>query len=232
MNLTTLKYPSLFKNKEKIEVFEIPFANISSYHYDTKRKLLFLGTSLGSIIIYQFIESEKYHKSEQNYIYNNTKQQKQLKKMIGNIDYSFIFLDIMNYHDYEITSMKIHKNYPILITIDGNGDLSLIDLNKFSLIRTFKSYHLKNKEIFEEIILDSPLSPNLFKPTAFKHNEKREIVKEIHSSINGDIFLASKSYFSLFSVNGVLLSIELKKDYKITSSTLIDVIFKIIICFN
>lgn len=223
LSLTPLKYPCLFRNKEKIEVFEIPLPNVSSYHYDIKRKLLFLGTSLGSINVYHFIESEKNDKTDPNYIYKNKRQHNQLKKLIGNDDYSFIFMEILKFHDFEITCIKIHETYPILIVTDASGVLSLIDLNKFSLIRIFRSYHLKNKEIFEKIIVDSPLSQNLFKPSAFKYNEKKEIMKEIQSSINGDILLVSKSYFSLFSVNGVLLSIEMKKNDKITSSAIIDV---------
>jgi len=124
---------------------------------------------------------------------------------------SLEFVQTLNCHTAKITSLEICYSFSVLISCDIEGIVCLWSIEKPKLLQKIYSYHFQERKIFKEICF---FESKEFREIQDKESKihKKIVVREKIKGIsicqeNGDFLIFSKNYISIYSINGVLISI-------------------------
>ena len=120
-------------------------------------------------------------------------------------------------HKTRILSFEFALGFNILISIDYEGIICIWKIEKSSpLHRKFYICHYSDQEIFKQVFYHKQEENNTFNQENLFYNKtlvKREKVKQISiCEENGDFVFASQNYFSVYTINGVLISIKNRRE--------------------
>jgi len=141
-------------------------------------------------------------------------------------------------HATEITCFELCYSFSLLISCDNEGVICLWEISKGKLIQKIYTYHFIAKNNFKEICYDDFKEfSSIGEKTTKLHKMilQREKIKGISvCQENGDFAIISENYLSVYSINGVLISI-LNRSYeklsKFSSSLITQVSFNYIYLF-
>lgn len=137
------------------------------------------------------------------------------------IEYMFL----LKGHTQKITSLRFYEVMFMLFSADAGGIVCLWDLDKGNLLIKVFSYHFLDLEVYKAICFEKAedyinIRASNRKETFNKLLCRREGIVDLSvCEENGDFCFVSSSYASVYTVNGVLVSIIHKKKEKVTKFT-------------
>ena len=140
------------------------------------------------------------------------------------------FFKLLTGHSTEITFLEICYSFSVLISCDKEGIICLWKVSNGKLIQKIYSYHFSEKKIFKQICYyDYKEFFGLVDKNTKYHKIilQREKIKGLSvCQENGDFSVSSENYLSVYSINGVLISIlnrSLEKLPKFSTSLILQV---------
>ena len=217
-NEKTVKKQSSKTEPRKLQTYEIRFEQKkkSKFHFSKihsaeglKKPIKFQSVSN---LKNEMVHSKRDFINFYDIIYSNYIKQKEVATSEQKKDtHSLEFVRNLNGHTSKITCLEICYSFSLLISCDVDGVVCLWNIDKQKLLQKIFTFHFYERKIFNEIcIFDSREYKGISDRNTKIHKKIvfREKIKGVSiCQENGDFLVFSKNYVSLYSVNGVLISI-------------------------
>ena len=163
--------------------------------------------------------------SPSNSIENKLKKSPNIKEIfdVGSSKTQLQLKFVKNFktHFAAINCLEINNSFNLLISGDFDGIICIWQIKESTLLKKIYTHHYVDQHIFKKVLIfdNSQHEENLFlsdiknrKLDYYKSAISREKVKQISiCEENGDFACISKNYVTLYSINGVILSIFHRK---------------------